>query len=138
MVVVCNALVIMAAKLLFGQRSAATWYVDLYVNLHAPNPGDPLSLYSICSLPGYAQVALNGADWKGGLSGPGVVFYQQPQITWNLGPYSGPQQTIYGYVVSDGGEVLYAELFPAPFPVPNTGGELPLLLTWQDEQCVPS
>ena len=137
-VVVQDSLVTRTALQLFGQLGPTPWFVDLFVNLKAPAHGDLLSQYTVCTLPGYAQVAINGALWVGGLSGPGIAFYTYPQITWNFGGNAGPQQTIYGYIVHDGTHPLYAELFPAPFPVPPAGGQLPLVLTWQDEQCLPA
>jgi hypothetical protein len=134
-VVVNNALLLHAAQLLFGNEASYPWTVDLYVNLVAPLPSSPLSSFVLCSLSGYSAFQISGSQWAGGLQSQGVVFYQQPLMTFNFNAYASAQQTIFGYVVHNGSTVLYAELFPAPFPVPSNGGSLPLLLTWSDEQC---
>jgi hypothetical protein len=134
-VVVNNALAIHAAKLLFGTDSYQSWIVDLYVNIYSPTPVDTLAQYVLCTLPGYSAFGLNGGQWAGGIVSPGVAQFTYPLITFNFDAYGTPQQTVFGYVVSMSGLVLYAELFPAPFPVPPAGGQLPLILTWTDEQC---
>lgn len=135
-VVVNNELVLHATKLLFGQEAYYAWVVRLYVNIRAPGVADNLAQYVACSIPGYSDFNLDGSQWTGSISTPGVAVFTYPQITWTFDPYVTAQQTVFGYVVYGIGKVMYAELFPAPFPIPPSGGQLPLILTWTSEQCV--
>jgi hypothetical protein len=134
-VVVNNALVLHGTDLLFGTETYYAWTVRLFVNVRAPTPADTLANYTACSLPGYSDFNLDGSQWAGGIVSPGVALFTYPQLTWVFDPYTSAQQTIFGYVVFGNGKVMYAELFPAPFPIPPAGGQLPLILTWTTEQC---
>ena len=80
-VVVNNELVLHATKLLFGTEATYPWTVRLYVNVRQPNPADVLSAYVACSVPGYADVALVGANWVGGITTPGVAVYLYEPIS---------------------------------------------------------
>lgn len=134
-VVVNNELVLHDIKLLFGQEAYYAWSLRLFVNMRVPTPTDTLANYTACTIPGYSDFGLDGNQWTGGISVPGVALFTYPLLTWNFDPYGGGQ-TIFGYVVFGGGnKVMYAELFPAPFPVPPEGGQLPLILTFTTEQC---
>lgn len=135
-VVVNNSFVTYLEGLVHGKTSYEAETVNLFVNLRQPLATDVFGNYVLCTLPGYTSFSLSGPQWSGAIVAPGVWYGQYPQITWVFDPYTSAQQTIFGYVVTGAaGDVHYAELFPAPFPVPPGGGELPLLLTWQDEQC---
>jgi hypothetical protein len=134
-VVVSHHLVYYIDRLLFGQTTYVPWFVDLFTNVLVPNCLTDLSAYDICDLPGYSTFALNGNSWSiVGQPNECIAEYQYPQITYNFDAYAGGV-TIFGYVVSDGTNVLYSELFPAPYPIPPAGGELPLVLLFTAEQC---
>jgi hypothetical protein len=112
------------------------WSYHLFVNLYNPTPQDTPLNYIECTLPGYSPFNILPANWTGGIQPGPLAKYQYPQLTWVFDPYSTAQQTIFGYWVQDQtANVIFSELFPAPFPVPPQGGELPLIPTWTDEQC---
>lgn len=136
-VVVNQYLVNLAAGLILGiGQNPDKWTFHLFVNLYTPTPQDSVSNYTECTIPGYSPIQLNPSLWSGGIVAGPRAFWQYPMITWVFDAYATAQQTIFGYWVQDStGNVLYSELFPAPFPVPPTGGELPLIPTWSDEQC---
>ena len=127
----------LAARVLLGLAgNPGGWSIHLYVNLYAPTPQDTVSSYVECTLPGYSFVTFQSSQWSGGISPGPIAVYTYPQITWTFDPYQSAQQTVFGYWVQDSsGSVLYAELFPAPFPVPPQGGELPMRPTFSTEQC---
>jgi hypothetical protein len=134
-VVVSSHLVYQINRLLFGQTTAVSWYVDLFTNVLVPTCLSQLGDFDLCTLPGYSRFALNGLVWAP-VDQPNacVAEYQYPTITFNFDPYAGGV-TIFGYVVSDGTQLNYSELFPAPYPIPPAGGELPLMLLFTAEQC---
>jgi len=136
-VVVNQYLANLASQVLLGIGvNPARWSIHLYVNLYSPTPQDTTASYVECTLPGYSPISFNPSLWSGGIQPPVVAVYTYPKITWVFDPYTTTQQTIFGYWVQDqSGSVLYAELFPAPFPVPAAGGELPMVPTFSSEQC---
>ena len=136
-VVVNQYLINLTAKVILQIGSnPGNWTYHLFVNLYSPTQQDVVANFVECTLPGYSPFSIVPARWTGGLQ-PGVIAsYQYPQLTWVFDAYTTAQQTIFGYWVQDGaGNVVFAELFPAPFPVPPQGGELPLIPTWTDKQC---
>lgn len=144
-VVVGQYLINAIPRVLWGTEPIYQWSVDLYTNLHVPSPVDSLAAFQLCTLPGYSTFLLDGVEWSGTSENPLIASYQYPLITWNFDPYSGAQVTIFGYVVcsppsNSGGNpapaMFYAELFPAPYPVPPAGGSLPLILLFTAEQCL--
>lgn len=135
-VVVNNKLVEKIANLLFGRvETSGIWTVRLFVNLHFPLATDVAGNYTECSIPGYSAQILQPGEWDGGIVAPGVVYFTYPQLTWTFDAYAGGQSIFGYYVMDDAGDLIYSELFPSPFPVPPAGGTLPIILTWQDEQC---
>ena len=136
-VVVNQYLVNLAAQQILGLGGPhLPWQVHLYINLYSPTPTSIRSNFQECALPGYSPITLNPSSWSGGIVPPDQAGYTYPQITWVFDPYTSAQQTIFGYWVDDTtGGILYAELFPAPFPVPPAGGELPMIPTFTTEQC---
>jgi hypothetical protein len=136
-VVVNQYLLKLSGELLLSLSSnPGSWQYHLYVNLYAPTYQDTTASYVECSLPGYSPLALIPSEWVGPeLVGP-VAQWQYPTITWVFDPYVTAQQTIFGYYVTDAtGGVVFSELFPAPYPVPPSGGELPVQPFWTNEQC---
>lgn len=103
--------------------------------MRIPTTEDGLGQYTICSWPGYGGQLIQSSSWKGGAV-LGVAHYTYPLLTFNFDPSGQAQQTIFGYLVHDGnGGLLYAEAFPAPFPIPPEGGKVPMILNWADQQC---
>jgi hypothetical protein len=121
--------------LALGQHGPQQLEVHLYVNDHAPQPNDSQAQYTDCTWPGYDSYRPFPSDWVGS-SNNGVSYYQTPQITFLFDPSTEPQQTIYGYYVFGFPTVMYyGELFPVPYPIPPTGGNLSMILLWAMEQC---
>jgi hypothetical protein len=123
------------AQVILNIREAADLDVLLFVNDWTPTAEDTTGNYTECTWPGYSLFSLTASEWTGGAAG-GVANYSYPLLTFNFDPSGQVQQSIFGYyVVADTGELLYAEKFGAPFPIPPEGGSIPLLLFWTDEQC---
>lgn len=123
------------ARVILGIIGVQQYQVLLYVNLRSPAVNDTLANYTQCTWPGYSPIVLIPAEWTGSTTN-GVATYQYPLVTWAFDPSNQAQQTVYGYLVIDqGGDLLYAEQFAAPYPISPQGGTLPLILQWTDEQC---
>lgn len=138
MAVVLNVyLVLLTAKLVLQLAvNPGVWTINLFVNFWNPTEIDTINNYVVCSWPGYASSVLQPAEWTGGIQRVNAAEFQYPLLTWTFDPSSQAQQTVYGYFLTDiTGNVLYSELFPAPYPIPAGGGTLPLILTWSDQQC---
>jgi hypothetical protein len=106
----------------------------LYVNQLTPGPADAIAVYTICSLPGYANVQLNNANWTNVLNA-GVYVWSYPTVSWT---FTGGGQTIYGHFVFNwptGSVVYWAELWGTAFVVPAGGGNVQLQLQFQDQTC---
>jgi hypothetical protein len=123
------------AQNILGQANARQWTVRLFVNLHTPLPQDALTQYLPCTWPGYSDFLLNPTEWSPAQTSSGSPW-TYPLITFNFDAASIAQQTVFGYVVFDGGGVImYAEAFSAPFPISSQGGSIPIQLFWTDQQC---
>lgn len=124
------------ARLFLGIEQRRNLLVLLFVNYRTPTVNDTYYNYTECAWPGYSPVLLLTAQWQGSAVN-GVASYEYPLITFNFDAASGqPPETVYGYlVVSDDYQLLYLEAFAAPFPIPPEGGQIPLIMTWVDEQC---
>jgi hypothetical protein len=111
------------------------WIIHLFVNFHVPTYLDLVSDYVECTWPGYAPLVLFPLSWEVISSSGDFAEYQYPLLTWNLDASGQGGQTVFGYYVEQGGLLLYAEMFPAPFPIPPDGGQIPIQLYFTDEQC---
>lgn len=96
----------------------------LFSNNHVPVKGDTAAAYTEVAGGGYAAISLPYASWTISTIGSVNQGNFAQQIFTFTGPTNAPG-TIYGYYVTDsGGNLLWAEQFPAaqvPFsPVLNS------------------
>jgi len=110
--------------------------VMLYTNNFAPANGSVAADFTECVLAGYARSGWNSSSWSGSSAG-GLAVFSRATIAFSFNPYGGPNVTIYGYCVvnQSTGDPFYAELFSAPYIVPNGGGVLDLTMQWQSHLC---
>jgi hypothetical protein len=107
---------------LLNVNAPATCQLDLYVNNHTPTVTDTMSAYTICTLAGYSALTITPSMWAFNASG-GVANGLFPVNTFTFSAYGGGT-TIYGYVLSQGGAFIAAELYGTPYSVPSGGGAL--------------
>lgn len=86
--------------------------IKLYKNNHTPAVGDLVGDYDEADFDGYGEITLawsaafTNGDGKGQITGDSCTWVRGAGATSN---------TIYGvYVVDYGGDLMYAEKFPAP------------------------
>jgi hypothetical protein len=107
--------------------------VRLYVNNVVFQLTSVTAVFTECTLPGYAAIALNPLLWVGGTVA-GLTTYTYPTLTWTFTPFAGPAQTVFGYYVTDQtGSTDWGETAAVGFTVPITGGQLLLTPSWLDQ-----
>lgn len=123
-------------EVMLGIVPQQIYQVILFINNITPSWGTELLQLTECTWPGYQRVTLDADFWSlQALNG--VAQAEYPTLTYVFDPAAQAQQTIFGYAVigASGQQVLYLEAFPAPYPIPPAGGQLPLSLIFVDEQC---
>lgn len=101
----------------------------LFVNNFIPTPSTPLSSFTEASFPGYAGISLAGQ-----FAGPTLVQDGQYMLTTPVLTFACtglPGQTIYGWYVDDGTNMVACQLLTTPFPI-TQGGTYPVLLRPQE------
>jgi hypothetical protein len=97
--------------------------LHLYQNNHTPSPTDVNGSYTEATFSGYGAVLLG--TWTAAFvngSGQGEIDAAMATFTHNGG---GTANTIYGaYVTDQAGDVVYAELFPAPQVMSSLGNSI--------------
>jgi len=87
--------------------------IHLYTNNFTPVATMTIGSFTEASYTGYAAQSLN-AQWQAVVKiKDGEYQMSTPVLTWNA-PSSGAPQTVYGYWIDDGTNVLAADLFAAP------------------------
>lgn len=114
---------------------AGNWTVHLFINFIQPTPYSTVADFTECSWPGYSSFELQAFEWVPAQSTSPTPTWAYPLLTWVFDPSNQPQQTVFGYWVEQAGQLMYAEAFAAPFPIPPEGGQVPINLYWTDEQC---
>lgn len=124
-----------AGSLVLGQGSWQPMQVLLFTNFTSLSPATILANLVECTAPGYSRFVINPGGWTSTLPANPALF-QYPTLTWVFDGPGAPPQVIFGYAVLLSNVVVaWAENFPAPFPIPPEGGELPLTLFFSDKQC---
>jgi hypothetical protein len=95
--------------------------IKLYTNNHAPDQFDLSASFTEATYPGYAAQGVLGADW-------GVPFlngannWEFDNVLKTFTSTGASAETVWGYwIETPGGAFVFAELFPAPIPVPIAG-----------------
>jgi len=94
--------------------------IDLFQNNYTPDHAASLGLLTVANFAGYAQQTLTTPVVSPVLDGTNRAF-----ITWDPVTFTrsgGPNNTIYGYYVTDdAGNLLWVERFDSPVPVNADG-----------------
>lgn len=109
--------------------------LGLYVNNHAPDPNDTTANYTECTLAGYAQITLTGANWSTpSYSAPTESTVYSPDNTFT---FTAGSVTIYGALLfNQAGDVIAAGLLDTAFAVPSGGGTVTIkTLTLTDQNA---
>lgn len=99
----------------------------LFSNNIVPAVTDVLATYTEVIGGGYAAISLTPANWVTTAGVPSVALYNALQ-QFNFTGATNPPGTIYGYYVTQGANLLWAERFPAgevPF-TPQAGSYIRL------------
>lgn len=88
-----------------------------------PADTDEAGDYTEADFDGYAQETLDGGAWLITAGAPSEAIY--PPVIWTRAS-SGEAQTIYGYYLTNGdtGELIWAEEFPLPQTITESGQEI--------------
>lgn len=104
--------------LLAASMVANAYKVRLFTNVHTPALSDTLGTYTVPTFGGYVEQALSG------ISGD-VVSGNIDVITFNGVTFtatgSGLPETVQGYFITDGTDLIGAELFPVPITLSVAG-----------------
>jgi hypothetical protein len=116
-----------------GQIAFDGLVCQLFVNEWIPARNDVLTDYTLCTLPSYYPETLVPAAWID-VSQPPEATLAYPTISFTFGAYSGPNVSIWGYVVTNGPAtvLVWAQGFAEAQSVPSLGTTLPLALVWTD------
>lgn len=121
---------------LLGNNLGNLWIVPITDNTPFAL-ADIYSSHTPTSLVGGSPVELLASNWTGSTVAA-FSTYTYPPVTWIFDPYVG-STTIYGYMVYRVGaitnDLIWGEMLPTPFAVPNAGGSLTLRLTYNHAQC---
>lgn len=99
---------------------------NLYQNNITPTPASVLTDFQPASFAGYAPWSTTGKFTTPIKQQDGIY-----EITASAGPWlcTSGSQTIYGGIISNGTNLLYAQVFPAPFVVQvNTYFSIPITI----------
>lgn len=101
----------------------------LFQNNFTPVPGSLLSAFTEANFAGYTARVLTGTFGAPAQIQNGEYQISTGTFTWTYA--SGPDQTIYGWYVTDASNWKLAQVLPSPFVV-TVGSTLSLILRVQD------
>lgn len=94
----------------------------LYKNDYTPVAGSQLANFTVATFTGYAAKTLTGGSWTTTQGAPTTATYAQQTFTSSADQTA---QQIYGYLVHNGSQVLFAERFSdGPYVVQYNGDRI--------------
>ncbi len=102
--------------------------MHLYSNNHTPTPADVIGAYTEAAFGGYAAVALSSPWTPGAIVGNAIPIVAAAAVFTQS---SGPNDTVYGYYLTDAANNLFAAelLSGGPFAFSGAGTSLTVTVT---------
>lgn len=110
--------------------------LKLFVNDITPDCSAEDGVFTECTAPGYAAVALTAGNW-GGSTISCVANYTYPGIAFIFTGPGVPGQTIYGYYYVDLvlDLLLWHGFLDTPYVIPAGTSALVIVPSWSDKIC---
>ena len=123
--VLCNGGELIALKALVNNTAQSTdLTLCLYQSNTTPAEADTLATYTEATFTGYSSKSLAGASWNVAAN---PITYAQQTFTSTAGSQS---QSVYGYYVKAGANLIYAERFSdGPYSITNNGDVINVTLS---------
>lgn len=128
----------MLQKWIDSVKVGASWKLRLFVNDYVPVPGSSFSDFVQASFAGYVALDIVQANWQNvTVSAHVASSTNSTTYTFQADSTGVSPQTVYGYYVSSGADVLeYSERFQDAYNVTN-GVRLDLILKWFQQVTTP-